>query len=188
MNISETDICNAALRLIRARPIGNLDDNEPNAAQCRFFYSIIRSVVFRSHPWKCIAKQATLETATTAPQFGFSYAYPLPGDYVRMIGMDDPQEGYRVYGGKVIHTDAAPAYIDYVPLELDTTKYSAELVRCLYLNLAYELAFGITGDAKIAETIRLDLEKFFLPIARMTDSVERGARTFVADTFTELFE
>ena len=54
MNISQTDICNAALQLIGAKEISNLDDasdRSPEARQCRLFYPIFRQTVFASHPW-----------------------------------------------------------------------------------------------------------------------------------------
>ncbi len=188
MNLSTTDIANAALGLVGAEKILNLvTDTSHPAKTCRFYWPIILQAVLESHPWKCVAQPAVLTTTTTAPPFGFDYAYPLPADFVRMVGLEEPDAQYRVYGGKVLHTDESPACINYVPLETDCTRYSAGLVRVLYLNLGYELALALRQDAGLAQQIRGDLEKFFLPIARMVDSVEQGEVTIQSSTLTDMF-
>lgn len=189
MNISATEICNMALDLIGTAPIHNLEDateRSEAALKCRRFWPIIRQVVFRSHPWNCLSKPVSLTQTTTAAPWGFSYAYALPDDYVRMVGMEDPDASYRVRRG-ILYCDDSPANIEYVPLETDCTKYSPDLVRCLYLNLAYELSYALTHQVDIANNIKADLEKFFLPLARMNDAVEDGVQEIGSDEITDLF-
>ena len=190
MNWSKTQICNAALGLVGAAEIGNYDDasdRSVEAQSCRFYFPILLQCVLESFPWKCVAKQATLTTTAAEPPFGFSYAYVLPADWVRMIEMDHPSRKYRVYG-RTLHTNASPAYINYVPLEMDATKYTAGLVRCLYLNLGYELALARRQDPDLANQMRMDLERFFLPVVRMADAAGRGVRELAQGTLTDMFD
>jgi hypothetical protein len=186
MNLSEIQICNGALDFVGAGSITSLTDGTVEAAACLRHWPIARQQVFESHPWKCISRQARLTTTTTAPQFGFSYAYPVPADYVRMMGMEDAGDEYQVYQG-VLHTDESPGYIDYVYLCTDPTKYTAGLINALQMHLAYRLALALRQDADLAARILTDLEKFFLPVIRHADATGRGVRTMKASTFTDLF-
>ncbi|HUU94062.1 MAG TPA: hypothetical protein VM238_22955 [Phycisphaerae bacterium] len=190
MNWSKTQICNAALGLVGAGSIGNYDDaaeRSTEAQRCRFYFPILLQSVLESFPWKCVAKPAVLTATTEEPPFGYAYAYVLPADWVRMIGMDHPSRKYLVYG-RALHTNASPACISYVPLEMDATKYSAGLVRCLYLNLGYELALSLRQDPELANQMRRDLEQFFLPVVRMADAAGQGVRTLSQGTLTEMFD
>ena len=65
---------------------------------------------------------------------------------------------------------------------------SAGLVRCLYLNLGYELALALRQDPALADQMRRDLEQFFLPVVRMADSAGQGVRSFSQGTLTEMFD
>ncbi len=189
MNLSELDICNAALDFAGAGKILSLDtatDRSPEAAACRRHWPAARQYVFESHPWKCLSKQATLTTKTTNPQFGFANAYPLPIDFVRMMGMDDVDDEYKVHQG-ILHTDDSPAYIEYVYLCTDVTKYTAGLILALELTLGYFLNLALRQDVEIANTIMGHLERFFLPIIRHSDASGQGQRTWKRSVLTDLF-
>jgi hypothetical protein len=186
MNLSELDIVNGGLDFAGAGRILSLAENSTEAAACRRHWPLVRQYVFETHPWKCISKQATLTTQTTAPQFGFRSAYPLPADYVRMMGMDYATRQFKVFNG-ALHTDQNPAYIDYVFLCLDPTRYSAGLCNVLQLQLGYRLALALRQDADLAERIMLDLEKFFLPLVRNADASGQGQRLQTQDTLTDMF-
>lgn len=189
MNASPTIICNMALDFIGAATIDNLDDAGDRslpACKCRRFWPVIWQAVCRAHPWKCIAKQATLTQTGVEPLHTFSYSFILPADYLRMISMDRASRKYRVFGHE-IQCNVSPAYIDYVCVCTDWSRYTADLVRCLYLNLAYELAYSLASNVEVADRVKAELEKFFLPLARMTDSVEGGLEELEAGTFTDMF-
>lgn len=186
MNSSELQIWNLALDLVGQTPVVTIDENSIAARKCRLRWYHVREAVFRSHPWKCISKQASLTAAAAAPLHNWLYAFPLPADYVRMIGMDLASRQYKTYGS-VLYTNTSPAEIDYVYRCTDCTRYTGDLEKCLYLNLAYELAYSIPQSVEIADRIKADLEKFFLPLARFTDSVEGGSEETESDTLTDEF-
>lgn len=120
------------------------------------------------------------------PAWGFAYAYYLPADYVRLVSLYDPDAEYREVGG-LLHTDLLNPEIEYVYDCQDPTKYSPDLVRALYLNMGYEMAYCLTQNPEIGDRIKADLEKFFLPIARFNNSVGAGLETPKSDTLTDLF-
>lgn len=188
MNTSEVQIINVGLVMIGSSQIGNLSDRGDLADKCRLLWPSIRGAVFRSHPWKCITKAAVLTQTTTTPVHTYDYAYVLPADFVRMVGMSEPDADYRVYGQN-LHCDDSPAYIDYVYLCTDCTKYSDDLCLALSMNFAYWAGFGIAQSVEIANAIKADLEKFYLPIVRFADATGRGRRnvasTVLRGTFNE---
>lgn len=190
MNLSPTDLCNLSLSLIGAAEIANLDDSadrSPEARACRVFYPIIQETVLSSHPWNCASQPATLTETTTAPDFGYSYALPLPPDYIRFNGFPgNAGQRYRIYR-RVLHCNVCPAEIDYVYRETDLTRYSPMLIRCFYLNLAFELGLALTHDVRIAREIFDYLQRFFLPIARMHDATEDGPRVWESGVLTDTF-
>jgi hypothetical protein len=185
-NWSAVKINNAALGLVGCRQIVSLDEGSTESAQCSVYWPLTLEYVLERHPWKCVGKQATLTTTTTAPQFGYSYAYPLPADFVRMISMDDGDDKFHA-AGKVLHCDDSPAYIWYVPLEMDATKYDAMLAWALVLHQAYCLAFALRGDDDKAQLIFGHLEKFFYPIILHADASRRGVRELSSNVLTDVF-
>ena len=72
---SVVDICNGALNQLGATTILSLTEDSKNARLCNSRYTQVRDAVFRSHPWNCLQKRVELAADTTAPAWGFSYAY-----------------------------------------------------------------------------------------------------------------
>lgn len=186
MNESQLGIWNKALALSGTAAINSVTATSPPARACQLFWPVLREAVFRAAPWHCIAKRVSLTEQADTPAWGYAYAYVLPDDYVRMIGMQDPSSAYQDVGG-LLHTDESPANIEYVYNCTDCTRYSADLVRSLYLNLGYEVGFCLGRDAQIITAIKTDLEKFFLPLVRFTNSVEVGQKTLQSDTLIDMF-
>lgn len=183
---SEVEICNLALSVIGAGTIRSLGDGTRAARTCKLFWPTIRQAVFEAVPWHCISKRATLTEEGDAPAWGYRISYRLPADFVRMIAMDKGYAAYQIVG-PYLQTDRNPAQIEYVYMCVDGTRYSAQLVRCLYLSLAYELAFSLTGDASLADPIKKDLEQFMLPLARFTNSIAIGARELEGSPLLDMF-
>lgn len=179
-------ICNAALRLIGAARIDSLTDGTREADAAAFYWALVRPWVFTAVPWKCITKRVVLDDAATTPAWGYAYAWNFPADFVRLVRLEDPEAEYRQVG-QVLHTNLDGPRIEYVYDCTDPTKYSAELVRCLYLNMAYELAYDLTQNPQIGDRVKADLEKFFLPIVRFNNSIGAGLEKPQSDTLTDMF-
>jgi hypothetical protein len=185
-NWSVVQIHNEALGLVGCQRIRSLDEAGVEAAACRFHWPLTLEYVLGVHPWKCLATQATLQTAATAPQFGHDYAWQLPADFVRMVSMRYADSAYHVTG-KVLHCDESPAYIWYVPLVTDATRYDATLVQALAFVQAYKLALALRQDAKLADLLQGHFERFWLPVIRHADTSRRGVRTVESSTITDMF-
>lgn len=131
-------------------------------------------------------EEATLVRQAPNPAWGFGHAWYLPGDYVRLVSLDRQDAEYREVDG-LLHTYIDAPAIEYVYHCMDPAKYSPDLVRALYLNMAYEMAYCLTQNPEIGDRIKADLEKFFLPIARFNNSVGAGLQIPKSDTLTDMF-
>ena len=97
---STVDICNGALNQLGATTILSLTEDSKNARLCNSRYTQVRDAVFRSHPWNCLQKRQELAADTTAPAWGFKFAYTLPADCLRLLRILDYDSNYKVEGRK----------------------------------------------------------------------------------------
>lgn len=85
-------ILNRALSLIGERPITNPDSPETNAG--KFIAGQLdqaRREVIRRYPWNFAETWAEIDK-TNNPNFGYSNAYSLPEDFLRLLFVGDPSE------------------------------------------------------------------------------------------------
>ena len=83
---SVVDICNSALNLIGASNILSLTEDSKAARICNQRYNFVRDATFRSHPWNCLIRRATLSPETDTPNFDFSNQSQLVS-FLKNIGL-----------------------------------------------------------------------------------------------------
>jgi hypothetical protein len=98
---SIVEICNGALNQLGATTILSLTEDSKNARLCNQRFTQVRDAVFRSHPWNCLQKRQELAADTTAPAWGFKFAYTLPADCLRLLRILDYDSNYKVEGRKI---------------------------------------------------------------------------------------
>ena len=74
----ETDVINAALRLVGASPITSLTDGTNSANVADDLYDEVRDDLLRSHPWNFATQRVKLAKSSTTPTFEFDNAFPVP--------------------------------------------------------------------------------------------------------------
>ena len=99
---STVEICNGALNQLGATTILSLTEDSKNARLCNSRFTQVRDSVFRSHPWNCLQKRVEIAVDTTAPAWGFSFAYTLPADCLRLLRILDYDSNYKVEGRKIL--------------------------------------------------------------------------------------
>ena len=145
---SVVDICNRALQKLGAERIISLTQDSVSARACNLAYTQVRDAELRAHTWNFAIKRAEIAADATAPVYGYSYAYTLPADCLRLL-KNDHQENYysnnwKVEGRKIITDESAPLPIRYVARITDSTEYDALFVEALSSKLAYELCEELT--------------------------------------------
>jgi len=150
-----TRICNQALARIGAGRLDNLETDEtPESIQCNIHYEAARDALLRNHMWAFAADREALAQSATAPDFGFSYAYPLPSDFIKLraiYGDGGTRRNTSVYSHKLeagsILSDDSSMKILYTAQISDASKFDPSFVECLVLNLALRLLPPLTNHA-----------------------------------------
>ena len=167
---STVDICNGALNQLGATTILSLTEDSKNARLCNSRFTQVRDAVFRSHPWNCLQKRVELAADTTAPAWGFSYAYTLPADCLRLLRILDYDSNYKVEGRKIL-SNTETMKILYVSRVTDPNEYDESLRETLSAALSADIAFAVTSNNTTA-TNMYNLFQDKLKDARFVDSTE----------------
>jgi len=167
---SVVDICNGSLNQLGASTILSLTEDSKNARLCNSRYTQVRDAVFRSHPWNCLQKRVELAADTTAPAWGFSYAYTLPADCLRLLRILDYDSNYKVEGRKIL-SNTSSMKILYIGRITDPNEYDESLRETLSAALGADIAFAVTSNNQTA-TNMYNLFQDKLKDARFVDSTE----------------
>jgi len=167
---STVDICNGALNQLGATTILSLTEDSKNARLCNSRFTQVRDGVFRSHPWNCLQKRIELAQDTTAPAWGFKYAYTLPADCLRLLRILDFDSNYKVEGRKIL-SNTETMKILYVSRVTDPNEYDESLRETLSAALGADIAFAVTSNNQTA-TNMYNLFQDKLKDARFVDSTE----------------
>jgi len=167
---STVDICNGALNQLGATTILSLTEDSKNARLCNSRFTQVRDAVFRSHPWNCLQKRVELAADTTAPAWGFSFAYTLPADCLRLLRILDYDSNYKVEGRKIL-SNTSSMKILYIGRITDPNEYDESLRETLSAALGADIAFAVTSNNQTA-TNMYNLFQDKLKDARFVDSTE----------------
>jgi hypothetical protein len=167
---SVVEICNGSLNQLGATTILSLTEDSKNARLCNQRYTQVRDGVFRSHPWNCLQKRVELAADTTAPAWGFSFAYTLPSDCLRLLRILDYDSNYKVEGRKIL-SNTSSMKILYIGRVTDPNEYDELLRETLSAALGADIAFAVTSNNQTA-TNMYNLFQDKLKDARFVDSTE----------------
>ena len=167
---STVDICNGALNQLGATTILSLTEDSKNARLCNSRYTQVRDGLFRTHPWNCLQKRVELAADTDAPAWGFSYAYTLPTDCLRLLRILDYDSNYKVEGRKIL-SNTSSMKILYIGRITDPNEYDESLRETLSAALGADIAFAVTSNNQTA-TNMYNLFQDKLRDARFIDSTE----------------
>jgi hypothetical protein len=173
-------LCSNALLRLGLAPINSLTDGTPGAQAASNLYPTVRDSVLRSHPWNCATKRVVLSPDVTAPAFGYSYAFSLPGDFMRAWHVSD-DEGqtpleYAIEGRQLL-ADSSTVYLQYIFRNEDPATWDSLLVDAVEVSLAAAMAIPLTADAaKKQEFEREAIAK--LRMARAVDGQDNPPQQF----------
>jgi len=166
-------ICNDALLLLGNNAIDDLTDDTKAAKLCTQYYQRTVDSVIRAYTWNCATVRSDELTATTDPTFGFSNAYTLPDDCLRVLKMyDDDTYKYRVENGALL-CDEGTAQITYLK-RIGAEDMDPLLAEAVAARLAATIAFSLTNSVSAAEAM-WKLYKDKLDEAQTTDAFEGTA-------------
>lgn len=153
---SEVDICNLALARIGEQPIAAIEgDDLPRAARIMAqHYPMTRQALLRAYVFNFSKRYTTLQCdADVTPDFGFSYAYKLPNDHLRLLGIGDvtinddtPPDFYDISGRHLFTDEGGGEAINVYDIkdELVVGKWDPLFRKLMYLELARDVSYAFT--------------------------------------------
>lgn len=179
---SEVDLVNDALGQIGASPITAIDDGSVAANHAQRFLPSLRDAALRAHHWNFAMTRAKLVASATTPLFEFTYAYPLPSDFLKIVhynGKTNTTE-YRIEGREVL-TDDSTVEIVYLKRVTNPDLWDPLFYQMLTTWLASKFASAIAKDTRKAESLLRQALHVLLPIATAVDGQEGSVEAFTVD-------
>jgi hypothetical protein len=184
------DICNSALIRIGVPTITSFQDGNAQANACNVRYQEDRDIVLRMHPWTCATKRVILSPSTTAPAFGWQYAFPLPADYLRIDDISNQPWGTQVYLGSrppyAIESGSIlfgwnTLYLRYISQVQNAAQLDAECANAIALYIAYDLAQLLLQNQTLVKELN---EEFGAALATARNvSAQEQDTCLIMDTF-----
>lgn len=151
---SETDICNRALQKIGEARITSIDENSPPARQCKRAFDIVRDAELRKYTWSFAIRRQTLAPSTSTPAHGFTYAFPVPSDFIRLHpdnevddwaieAVEDSEGNLR---RMILTNDGDTLKVRYIARIENTQLFDDLFVEVFATILAHEIAEPITNS------------------------------------------
>lgn len=180
---SIVSICNKALDKLGHGPIISLGDGTKSANLCNRNWPLIRDQVLRDHPWNFAVRRKTLAAESTAPEWGFGAAFPLPDDCLRLVEVLDHTTGeYQVEGRKIL-CDSSILYIRYVSRVQDPNLYDPLFVDSVATRLAFEMCESLTQNNTKKDALFKEYDDS-LTRAKRADGQENPPQVFPEDDWT----
>jgi len=184
MGLSKIDVCNQALLKVGADVIESLDTDVNSeegtvegALLCNVFFDQALDEVLRLYQWNSCTKRDIPVKLTADPVFGYTNAFQLPNDFVRLIRATDNPDywvddiEWVLEDGKIL-CDYDQIYIRYIARPQNVGDLDALATQALICNLAIKLAVPLQQSNDVATRITNELNNIVLPQARAIDTFE----------------
>ena len=155
MTTTEFTICNKALALLGQSSISDFTTDD-KAVKCGALYPTYSQFLLSMYNWHFARKKSGSLSSTTAPTFGYTYAFTMPTDTLNIVNVYNstdkqvaPQSRYERFGA-VLHTEFTPAYLDYT-YDIDEDLWPSWYQEFVATALASRFAVSITEDDSKAQ-------------------------------------
>lgn len=82
------DVCNFALTVLGDKKITSIEDESDRAETLEALYYIARDAVLEEAEWTFATRRFKPAAHATAPEWGWSTAFPIPSDILRVTSVD----------------------------------------------------------------------------------------------------
>lgn len=170
---SETAIANAALLLVGAQELTDLDaDTSTTARIAQRWYGHTRDSLLRSYTWNFSLARQTLSQDATGPDFEYANSYTLPTDpyCLRALMMFDSESGWKIEGRKLL-TDDGSVNLKYISRVENVVDFDDLFTDAFIYKYAANIAFPVMRDKVLQDRLTIQyLER--VREARTSDSME----------------
>lgn len=182
---TDTELVNVALRKGgAAKRIADLTDSVGSAGIANDVLASERDDLLRSAVWNFSVTRVKLGRLSALPAFGWSYAYSLPSDCLRVVSVHDNSDGtgavpYRIESVlqsdnsyvNVIVSDASDIYLRYCRQITDPNLMTASFRQVLILRMAKIFAISIAKSNPLFQALDGEEQRAYRQ-ARSIDGIE----------------
>lgn len=164
---SVVDICNQALIRVGADTIISLGDGTQEAKLCNLWFNTVVEETIAEGMWSSAIFRMTLNRTTNVPAFEYDFEYQLPTNpkVINVLEINENRAGdkkYAIEGDKLLSNESV-VKIKYLGRVDNTELFGPYLTRAIVTRLASELAFPLTSNRALAESLlrkyEMDLQK-----------------------------
>lgn len=175
--VSDATILNAALLMVGAEPLSTFSDNDSTGINevVSSLYVMIKRARLEHHPWRFAMKISALTSLATPTNTltNYTYAYQIPSDSLRVLGMWEPYMGtFEVFGRELFtnsrRSDAIAVDLLYVR-DAEPSYWSNEFIHALTVELASRIAIPVRENRSLAEQLTGEVGSLWSG-ARLRDS------------------
>lgn len=171
---TKVGICSAALLQLGKSPINSFEETGDLPKLCANLYPQERDSLLREHPWNCCIKQVVLAPLATKPVSRFTAQFALPGDFLRLISVNDiyvgqaPQTEFFKVMGRNILASGTTLPIEYVFRNEVEATWDAKLIELMTARMLWKMAYPITQSTSLRE----ELKGEYVAMAKMARSID----------------
>jgi hypothetical protein len=173
--VTDVEICNVALGWCGAQLIASLDDDTTEARLCKIQYPLSRDCVLEDRAWSFAISRLKLSTPDlTAPVSGYTYAFTLPGDVIRVLRVDDGTGDYLiswVVENRKVLVNTTPIYLETIIRPESEALFSPAFCQALAARIAADLAVTLAENRQLQSDLWALYEKK-IKAAAATDGLQ----------------
>ena len=190
---SQVEIVNNALVEIGEQTITSMTQGTKAARVANRVWDSVRRDMLVRYRWNFAKGRASLAADASAPEFGYQRKFPVPEDFLSLIGVYDSAEDLRNYtatthpynleAGHVL-SDETVLYITYIKNITDTAQFDPAFENALVYKLALRLAPDLTGGS---ERIKQLSELFgdAIRTAKFSNAIQNSPEVIQASTWVD---
>lgn len=174
---SETDLVNAALRLVAGNRVTSMAAGTKNANVASDLYQVVRDDMLASHNWNFATKRQELARSSTAPAYEFTYAYVAPADWVKTVSVHDNDQGIgsleykeeNVGDQRCLLASTENLFLRYIAKVTDPNLMPADFRMALVYALASDLGQPVANSGSVVDRMDARASRKLL-VAKFSDA------------------
>lgn len=178
---SWVELCNKALGRLGAGKISDFSTGGNLSYYCNLYLGDAIEYVFSQFDWPFAKTRLQLAASTTAPEYGYDYAFPLPSNYCRLVEVENDEYEYSVESNSIL-TDSDEVWITYIAKPDDPVLLPGYIKRAIETELAFLLSTPLTSSDSVTQRVmserELDMQRAKTAASReydeQTQEEERG--------------
>ena len=177
MGLPLKSIYNNALSKVCRKRLASVDEGSYQSNICNELYPNALRDALNESSWSSALKRVKLVQLSDSPVAGYSNAFRIPNDFVRLINAytgtdrDSFDFQWEIQGSTLI-TNESDVYIKYVAVPLTSEEMNQSLTNAVVQKLAIMLAFPMQADGDREDQLIVQYENKVLPRAKATDAMD----------------